>query len=129
MDWRRPRASCRRTAPRALVERRAGSPVLPLSLFRNRTVTIAACVGFLAGMALFGTIAFIPLLVRVATGGSATSAGQMLTPVYLMWVLSSIAAARLLLRIGPRAMTVAGMAAVLTACAALPWLAAGDSRM
>ena len=30
----------------------------------------------LAGMALFGAIAFIPLLIQLTTGGSATSAGQ-----------------------------------------------------
>jgi predicted MFS family arabinose efflux permease len=85
-------------------------------------------VGFLVGMALFGAIAFIPLLVQLTTGGSATSAGQILTPIYLMWVLASIAAARLLLRVGVRASTVAGTAAVFVSFIALPWLAVGSSR-
>ena len=37
-----------------------------------------------AGTALFGTLAFVPLFVQVSAGVSATSAGQILTPLYLM---------------------------------------------
>lgn len=110
------------------VERMARDPILPLALFRNRTVTVATVVGFLAGVALFDAIAFVPLLLQLTTGGSATSAGQILTPLYLTWVLASIIAARLLLRVGTRASTIAGTAAVFLSFAALPWLAVGSSR-
>jgi len=110
------------------VEHRAADPILPFALFRNRTVAVATMVGFLAGMALYGAIAFIPLFVQLTTGGSATSAGQVLTPLYLTWVVASIVAARLLLRIGVRASTVAGLAAVFVSSAALPWLPVGSSR-
>src|SRR2546425_844204 len=61
------------------VERTAIDPIVPYGLFRNRTVTVATTVGFLAGMALFGAISFIPLLVQLTTSASATSAGQILT--------------------------------------------------
>ena len=44
-------------------------------------MVVASAIGFLAGMALFGAIAFIPLLIQLTTGGSATSAGQILTPI------------------------------------------------
>jgi predicted MFS family arabinose efflux permease len=110
------------------VERTASDPMLPFALFRNRTVTVATVVGFLVGIALFDAIAFVPLLLQVTTGGSATSAGQILTPLYLAWVLASIMAARLLLRVGARASTVAGTAAVFVSFTALPWLAVGSSR-
>lgn len=110
------------------VERTAADPILPFALFRNRTVTVATVVGFLASMPLFGVIAFIPLLVQVTTGGSATSAGQILTPIYLTWVLASIVAARLLLRVGVRVATVLGTAAIFVSLIALPWLAVGSSR-
>jgi EmrB/QacA subfamily drug resistance transporter len=112
----------------ARVERKAADPILPLALFRNRTVTVASAVGFLAGMALFGAIAFIPLLIQLTTGGSATRAGQILTPIYLMWVLASIVAARSLLYVGARVCAVAGMTAVFVSLTALPWLAVGSSR-
>lgn len=111
------------------VERAAVDPMLPIGLFRNRTVAVATAVGFLSGMALFGAVAFIPLLTQLTTGGSATSAGQLLTPLYVMWMLASIVAARLLLRFGPRAAVVAGTAALFASYAVLPWLAAGASRI
>jgi EmrB/QacA subfamily drug resistance transporter len=112
----------------AYTERRASHPILPFSLFRNRTVALATAIGFLAGMPLFGAIAFIPLLVQLTTGGSATSAGQVLTPIYLTWVLASIVAARLLLRMGVRAASVVGTGALCLSFALLPWLATGTSR-
>jgi EmrB/QacA subfamily drug resistance transporter len=116
------------TAAFSWVDRRSTAPILPLTLLGNRTVAVAVTVGFLAGTALFGTLAFVPLFVQVATGASATSAGQILTPLYLTWVLSSIVAARLLFRVGPRVCTVAGTSAVFVACAALPWTATHASR-
>ena len=112
----------------AYIERTMADPILPFSLFRNRTVTVGTIVGFLTGMPLFGAIAFIPLLLQVTTGGSATSAGQILTPLYLTWVLASVVAARVLLRVGVRAATVAGAAAMFVSLVALPWLAVGSSR-
>jgi EmrB/QacA subfamily drug resistance transporter len=110
------------------VERTVADPILPFALFRNRTVAVATTIGFFAGMALFDAIAFVPLLLQVTTGGSATSAGQILTPLYLTWVLASIVAARLLLTVGARPSTVAGTAAIFVAFAALPWLAVESSR-
>jgi EmrB/QacA subfamily drug resistance transporter len=112
----------------ARVERNAAAPILPFAIFRNRTVSVALAIGFLAGMGLFGAVAFVPLLVQVTTGGSATSAGQILTPIYLTWVLASIVAARLLLRVGARPATVAGMAMLFISFIFLPWLAIGSSR-
>jgi EmrB/QacA subfamily drug resistance transporter len=110
------------------VDRRAASPILPLSLLSNRTVAVATLVGILSSTSLFGTLAFVPLLVQVSTGASATSAGQILTPLYLMWVLASILAARLLFRLGARLSTVIGTVAVCISCAALPWAASHASR-
>jgi EmrB/QacA subfamily drug resistance transporter len=112
----------------AYVERSVTDPILPFALLRNRTVTVATIVGFCGGMALFDAIAFVPLLLQLTAGGSATSAGQVLTPLYLTWVLASIVAARLLLRIGARPSTVAGTAALFVSFLVLPSLAAGASR-
>src|SRR5207249_4016969 len=44
-----------------VVERRAREPVLPLRLFRKRTVSAATAVNILRAMVLFGLIAYIPL--------------------------------------------------------------------
>ena len=64
-----------------LVERRAEEPILPLSLFRNRTFTATSAVGFIVGFALFGAITFLPLYLQVTKGSSPTRSGLELTPL------------------------------------------------
>ncbi len=91
------------------VERRASDPILPLDLFRHPVVSYSLIVVFLTGMAMFGAIAFVPLFVQGVMGGTATQAGQVLTPLFLGWVLTSIAGARLTVRIGYRPVAVSGV--------------------
>jgi EmrB/QacA subfamily drug resistance transporter len=94
----------------ALVEARAREPIVPLRLFRHRMVSAASLNGLLSGMAMFGAISFVPLFLQHVSGMSATAAGFVLTPFVLGWVAMSIVSARLALRIGYRALVVAGMA-------------------
>ena len=51
-----------------LAERRAAEPVLPLDLFRIRNFLAANGVNVLIGMAMFGTISFIPMFLQVVKG-------------------------------------------------------------
>jgi EmrB/QacA subfamily drug resistance transporter len=91
------------------VEQRAAEPIVPLHLFGRRMVLAAAVTGFLAGMAMFGAISFVPLYLQVVGGMSATAAGVVLIPFVLGWVAMSITSARLVLRIGYRIVVVVGM--------------------
>ena len=91
------------------VERRARDPIVPLGLFRNRVVSVAVAVGFLAGVSMFGAISFVPLFAQGALGSTATEAGSLLTPLMLSWVGLSIIGGRLMLRIGYRPTTLAGL--------------------
>lgn len=84
------------------VENRAADPIIPFDLFRNRTVAIAVVAGFLAGVAMFGAISYIPLFAQGSLGFSATEAGSLLTPLMLTWVTMSVIGGRLLLRFGYR---------------------------
>ena len=102
----------------AVVERRAADPVLPLGLFRERTFAVACGHGLLAGCAMFGSSAFVPLFVQGVLGTSATAAGAALTPMMLSWVVASVIGSRLLLRFGFRSLALAGMVS-LTAGALL----------
>lgn len=90
------------------VETRAKDPIIPFRLFRDRTVAIAVAAGFLAGIAMFGGISYIPLFAQGALGMTATKAGSLLTPLMLSWVTMSIIVGRVLLRIGYRIVTIAG---------------------
>ena len=92
-----------------LVERRAVEPVVPLGLFANPMVRAAAATGFLSGMAMFGAITYVPLYLQAVTGSSAMQAGFVLVPFVFGWVVCSIVAARLVLRVGYRSVVVTGM--------------------
>jgi EmrB/QacA subfamily drug resistance transporter len=95
------------------IERSSQEAVLPLEMFRNRLVGAAMLHGLFAGMALLGTMAFLPLFIQSVLGTSATAAGSILTPFILSWVCCSILSGRLLLRIGYRPLVLAGSAFML----------------
>ena len=65
------------------VESRASEPVLPLGLFRNNTFVVSNAVGFLVGMAMFGSITFLPLYLQVAKGVSPTGSAMQLVPMMI----------------------------------------------
>lgn len=94
-------------------ERRSADPIMPRELFRNRMFVAAGAVGLFTGMAVFGAIGFLPLFAQGVLGTGATGAGAALTPLLLAWPIASIAGARLILRVGYRAITIAGMAAMV----------------
>lgn len=90
------------------IERRASDPVVPFKLFGNRVVLVAVVSGFLAGVAMFGALTFVPLFAQGSLGATATAAGSLLTPLMLSWVGLSIVGGRLLLRTGYRPTTLVG---------------------
>lgn len=90
------------------VERRAPEPILPVDLLRLPVIARTTVVVFLVGVALFGAIAFIPLYVQAVLGGTATQAGQVLTPLFLGWVVMSVASARMTVRLGYRTTSILG---------------------
>ena len=94
----------------AFIERRAVDPIIPFQLFRNRTVSVSIIAGFLAGIAMFGGISFIPLFAQGSLGMTATKAGSLLTPLMLSWVSMSVVGGRLLIKVGYRVITIVGFA-------------------
>ena len=65
------------------VESRAAEPVLPLQLFRNNTFLVSNAVGFLVGMAMFGSITFLPMYLQLAKGVSPTQSALQLLPMMI----------------------------------------------
>jgi EmrB/QacA subfamily drug resistance transporter len=111
-----------------LVSRRTADPILPLDLFRLRIVSRSLAVVFMTGMAMFGAIAFVPLFVQGVMGGTATQAGQVLTPLFLGWVGMSVVGARLTARIDYRIVAIAGSALLLAGFVGLAQISA-DATM
>jgi len=90
------------------VERKAAEPILPVDLFRVPVIARSLGVVFLVGVSLFGAIAFIPLFVQAVRGGTATQAGQAITPLFLGWVVMSIVGARATVLFGYRTVSITG---------------------
>jgi EmrB/QacA subfamily drug resistance transporter len=109
------------------VERRAPDPILPLGLFRDRLFVIACLHGVLAGWAMFGSLAYVPLFVQGVLGTNATTAGSTLAPLMLSWVTSSIIGTRLILRIPYRVVVVGGMGLFIIGALMLARIHAGTS--
>jgi hypothetical protein len=63
-----------------MVEMRDPDPILPLSFFQNRIVSVSLAVTFFTGFGMFGAIIFIPLYFQGVLGLSATASGSFLTP-------------------------------------------------
>lgn len=83
-------------------EQVAEDPMLHLELFSNRMFASTVLNGFLTGMAMFGTIAFVPLFVQGVIGKGPVEAGTALTPFILTWVTFSVIGVKVILRLGPR---------------------------
>jgi EmrB/QacA subfamily drug resistance transporter len=83
-----------------VVERRAREPILPFESLRNPIVAGSVACMALVGMAMFGTISYVPLFVQGVIGTSATSSGVVLTPLMLGAVTTSLLTGQLVSRTG-----------------------------
>lgn len=83
-----------------LQERRASEPILPLSLFRRPTFTLANAAIFLLGLALFGPIIFLPLYLQVVQGASPARSGLLMLPMMGAIIITSVATGRAMTHFG-----------------------------
>jgi EmrB/QacA subfamily drug resistance transporter len=83
-----------------LVELRATEPIIPMRLFRNSIFSIANLFGFLIGIAMFGSMIFIPVYLQVVDGMSPTRSGLAMLPMVVGIFSTSIAAGQMMSRNG-----------------------------
>ncbi|GHC34178.1 DHA2 family efflux MFS transporter permease subunit [Streptomyces cinnamoneus] len=81
---------------------RAGSPLLELTLLRDRAFASATVLAFLTSAGLMGVLFAFPLLHQAALGASAMDAGLSVFPEAVGLMLASQAVDRLLPKLGPR---------------------------
>jgi EmrB/QacA subfamily drug resistance transporter len=111
------------------VETRAEEPVIPLGLFRNRTIAIAAASLFLASMGMFGAILYLPLFMQGVIGISATNSGTLLTPLMLALIAGSIVGGQLASRAGRyKAVALAGLALTVAGLALMAGMGTGTTH-
>jgi predicted MFS family arabinose efflux permease len=93
-----------------LIERHAVEPIVPLRLFRNRTLSVVTVMLFLFGAGMFGVTIYTPLFVQGVLGQTATGSGTVLLPLVLTMSVSGIFVGQMIGRLGSlRTFIMAGM--------------------
>jgi EmrB/QacA subfamily drug resistance transporter len=111
------------------MERGDPEPFLPMDFLSERTISLSLLVSWLTGMAFLGSIGFFPLFVQGALGESPAVAGKSLLPLFLSWVVSSIIASRLTLRVGFRSIILLAAVALIAGFAMLTPLGGAPSLL
>ena len=89
-------------------ERRAEEPMMPLSLWRMRTIAVANLATLMTGGLLISLSTFLPTYMQGVMGSSARTAGYALAVMSLGWPLASTVAGRMLLWLGARRTSLIG---------------------
>jgi EmrB/QacA subfamily drug resistance transporter len=74
--------------------------MLPLRLFRNRTVAVGSISSTIVGMAMFGGLMTVPLYLQIVKGSTPTVAGLQMIPFVVGIMAGSITAGQLIARTG-----------------------------
>ncbi|MGW7356472.1 MFS transporter [Streptomyces sp. NPDC054802] len=83
-----------------LVESRASEPIIPLRLFRNRTITLASLASLFVGVAMFAGTVFFSQYFQLARGESPTMSGVLTIPMIGGLFVSSTVSGRIITRTG-----------------------------
>ena len=81
---------------------------------------------FVAGLSMYGALPLLPLYYQQVRGASALTAGLLMVPQGVGSLLPRTVAGRLIDRIGPRPVVLAGM--TLAALGTVPFALAGGTR-
>jgi EmrB/QacA subfamily drug resistance transporter len=112
------------------VEARAAEPILPLHVFRNSNFALASGLSFLAGLAMFGAITFLPLYQQTVQGASPTISGLLLTPMMVGVMITSLIAGQLTTRTGRyKALPILGTGGMAAGMYLLSLLGVNTSRV
>ena len=82
------------------VESRVAEPIIPLGIFRNRTVTLTVVASALVGVAMFGGTVFLSQYFQISLGYSPTQAGLLSLPMIAGLLVSSTVAGGLITKTG-----------------------------
>jgi MFS family permease len=97
------------------IEARSAAPLVPLSFFRNRTVTAANLAGLLLGALTFPMFAFLSLYMQQALGYSAIKTGLAFLVIAGGMIVSSALAQGLVTKAGTKVVLAAGLSGLAVA--------------
>lgn len=97
------------------VESRAAEPIIPLHLFKDRTITLATIASTMVGVAMFGSTVYLSQYFQTARGMSPTNAGLMSIAMVGGLFVSSIVSGRIITATGRwKGFLVGGMVLIVT---------------
>jgi EmrB/QacA subfamily drug resistance transporter len=102
-----------------LIESRAKAPLLPLGIFRLRTLSGSNGVGLLIGMSLFSMFFFLSLYMQQVLGWDALKTGLAYLPLALTIIVTAGVASQLVTKLGFKPVLMGGM---LLVAIGLVWL-------
>ncbi|WP_041939112.1 MULTISPECIES: MFS transporter [Frankia] len=105
-----------------VIETRVRAPLLPMRLFRNRSLSLSTLIVTLTFFAMFGVLFFLTLYLQNVHGYSAVQAGVRTLPLSAVFMVSSPLGAALNGRFGPRVPITIGMALMLASFVVLTQL-------
>jgi predicted MFS family arabinose efflux permease len=103
----------------------AGDPLVPLSIFRRRSLSAANGIAATIGGALFGMYFFLSLYLQQVAGFSPLRAGLAFLPAGLATLIGALGASRLVAVLGPRRQLIIGPAIAAIGLLWLTGLSAG----
>ncbi|MFF2089150.1 MDR family MFS transporter [Paenibacillus sp. NPDC058174] len=108
-----------------IIEKKSPEPIIPLKLFKLRTISAVNAVSFLLCVINVVTIFYLPLWLQGVLGKSATYSGLAMIPLSVSWPLGSILAGNWIAKIGLRRIAFAG--ALFLICGSLGFMFMNNS--
>src|SRR5262249_12422694 len=102
-----------------VVERRRSDPMMDLTLFRDRTYSLAIVTIFTVMLAVYGVLLVVTQLFQNVRGFSPTQAGLLLLPYSLTSTIVSLRVGRLVSVVGSRRLILVGLAAMIAGFAVM----------
>lgn len=108
-------------------ERFAREPMLPLSLFKRRVITLSSLNATIIGALMTTLLTYVPLHVQTTLQGTPTQAGSAITPMIVAWPLASALSGRLLPTVGFRPLIRLGFGIIALAALSLALFGTSES--
>ena len=110
------------------IERRAEDPLIPMNLFKVHNFVLSTAAGLIVGVAMFGTLAYLPTYIQMVHNMSPTAAGLMMIPMMAGMILTSTVIGRRVSATGRyKAYPIIGLVIVSAALVGMGTLKAHDS--
>lgn len=111
------------------IERRVAEPVLPLWVFRQRTLVAGNLAALAIGAIIIGQTSYVPIYAQKVVGVGAVVAGLSMAAMTIGWPIAATAAPRAYLRIGYRTTAIIGSAIAVAGCALFVAFVHADSHV